>query len=82
MAQRTDEHPGPALVVGEAVEDWTGDAVFYEYSTAADPLGCRLNPASGVFVRFFDNEAGQPFTRWADYIASTLRFGGVKQGGH
>src|SRR5260370_9772287 len=24
-------------------------------STAADPLGCRLNPASGVFVHFYDN---------------------------
>jgi gentisate 1,2-dioxygenase len=38
MAPRTDDHSGPAVLVGEAVEDWTGDAVFYEYSTAADPL--------------------------------------------
>ncbi|MGI9033911.1 MAG: cupin, partial [Acidimicrobiales bacterium] len=24
---------------GEAVEDWTGDARFFEYSQAADPIG-------------------------------------------
>ena len=38
MAQHTESHPGPTVLVGEAVEDWTGDARFYEYSTAADPL--------------------------------------------
>ena len=27
------------LAVGEAVEDWTGDARFFEYSEAADPIG-------------------------------------------
>lgn len=27
------------LGVGEAVEDWTGDARFFEYSAAADPIG-------------------------------------------
>ncbi len=30
--------PG-TLAVGEAIEDWTGDARFYEYSQAADPIG-------------------------------------------
>ena len=39
-----------------------------QFSTAADPLACRLNPASPLFVRFYDNEAGQPFTRWATYM--------------
>jgi gentisate 1,2-dioxygenase len=29
----------PGLLVGEAVEDWTGDALFYEYTAAADPIG-------------------------------------------
>ena len=38
MPQRRHDHSGPAVLLGEAVEDWTGDAVFYEYSTAADPL--------------------------------------------
>jgi len=36
---RPEAHPGPTLAVGEATEDWTGDAVFYEYSQAADPIG-------------------------------------------
>src|SRR5439155_26133648 len=27
-----------------------------QFSTAADPLACRLNPASSLFVRFYDNE--------------------------
>jgi len=38
MAPRTEPLDGPTLLVGEAVEDWTGDARFFEYSTAADPL--------------------------------------------
>src|SRR5689334_12156971 len=28
----------------------------FQLTTAADPLGCRLNPASGIFVHFFDND--------------------------
>jgi len=31
----------------------------------ADPLACRLNPASPVWVHFFDNDPGHPFTDWA-----------------
>ncbi|MGH9080153.1 MAG: cupin [Acidimicrobiales bacterium] len=38
MANPTDTTPSPGLLMGEAVEDWTGDAVFYEYSTAVDPM--------------------------------------------
>jgi 3HB-oligomer hydrolase (3HBOH)/Tannase and feruloyl esterase len=38
-------------------------------STAADPLACRLNPTSPVFVHFFDNDPGQQFTRWAEFMA-------------
>src|SRR5215475_2604197 len=53
-----------------------------QLTTAADPLGCRLNPASPVFVRFFDNEAGQPFTRWAQFMiaAAQIARDGVKGG--
>ncbi|MBI5070151.1 MAG: hypothetical protein HZB56_18100 [Deltaproteobacteria bacterium] len=36
---------------------------------AADPLACRLNPASPVWVHFYDNDADQPFTRWAETMA-------------
>src|SRR5258705_11278551 len=46
----------------------------------ADPLACRLNPASPVFVHFFDNDPGQPFTRWAEFMikAAELARDGVK----
>jgi hypothetical protein len=40
-----------------------------QLSNAADPLGCRLNFESPVFVRFYDNEKGQEFTRWASFMA-------------
>src|SRR5438132_4446192 len=53
-----------------------------QLSTAADPLACRLNPTSGVFVHFFDNDPGQPFTRWAEFMikAAQLAREGVKAG--
>lgn len=38
------------------------------FSTAADPLACRLNPASPLYVDFYDNGANQPFTRWTEYM--------------
>ncbi len=48
----------------------------------ADPLACRLNPASTVWVHFFDNDPGQPFTRWAEFMikAAELARDGVKAG--
>lgn len=51
-----------------------------QFTTATDPLGCRLNPATPLFVRFYDNEAGQPFTRWAEYMikAAQVARDGVK----
>ena len=39
-----------------------------QLTTPTDPLGCRLNPDLGVFVRFFANDPGQVFTRWTDYM--------------
>ena len=53
-----------------------------QLSTSADPLACRLNPASPVFVHFFDNDPGQPFTRWAEFMikAAELAREGVKAG--
>ena len=56
-----------------------------QLSNAADPLACRLNPASPVFVRFYDNAADQPFTRWVEYMvkAAQLARQGVRAGyGH
>ena len=44
-----------------------------QLSTAADPLGCRLNPTSAVFVDFYDNGPNQPFTRWTDYMVKAAQ---------
>lgn len=53
-----------------------------QLSNSADPLACRLNPfaLAGVFVRFYDNEAGQPFTRWTEFMvrAAEVARAGVK----
>jgi hypothetical protein len=44
-----------------------------QLSTAADPLACRLNPASPTFVNFYDNGPGQQFTRWTEYMVKAAR---------
>jgi len=54
--------------------------LFLPATGAADPLACRLNPASPVFVHFYDNDPGQQFTRWAEFMAEAARLArrGVK----
>jgi len=47
----------------------------FHTTTAADPLGCRLNPSSAVYVHFYDNDPGQPFTRWTDFMIEATRIG-------
>ncbi len=42
-------------------------------SSAADPLACRLNPTSGVYVHFYDNDPGQAFTRWREFMVAAAR---------
>jgi hypothetical protein len=44
-------------------------------TTPTDPLGCRLNPASGTFVHFFDNDPGQEFTRWNRFMLEAAVIG-------
>src|SRR5258708_36162067 len=44
-------------------------------STAVDPLGCRLNPASGVFVHFYDNDPAAVFTRWNEVMLAAPEIG-------
>src|SRR5512133_2509656 len=41
--------------------------------TPPNPLACRLNPASQVWVNFFDNDPGQPFVRWALFMGEAAR---------
>src|ERR1700726_1528641 len=49
----------------------------FHLATTADPLGCRLNPSSTTFVHFYDDDPGQPFTRWTDFIIEATRIGKV-----
>ncbi len=44
-------------------------------ATAADPLACRLNPASGVFVHFYDNDPAAVFTRWNEVMLAATEIG-------
>jgi hypothetical protein len=39
-----------------------------KFSDAADPLACRLNPASTLYVHFYDNDPGQEFSRWREFM--------------
>jgi hypothetical protein len=47
---------------------------FY-VTKADDPLGCRVNPSSPTFVHFYDDDPGQPFTRWTDIMIEATRIG-------
>src|SRR4029077_15323630 len=38
---------------------------------ASDPLSCRLNPGSQVWVHFYDNDPQKPFTQWTQYMLLT-----------
>jgi hypothetical protein len=45
----------------------------FQLSTSADPLACRLNPASTTYVHFYDNDPGQQFARWREYMVEAAR---------
>jgi 3HB-oligomer hydrolase 3HBOH len=38
---------------------------------ANDPLSCRLNPSSQLWVHFYDNDPDKPFTEWTQYMLKT-----------
>ncbi len=48
---------------------------FASFSSPTPPnnLACRLNPSSQIWVNFFDNDDGQPFTRWRDYMIAAAK---------
>jgi hypothetical protein len=50
--------------------------------TPPEPLACRLNPSSQIWVHFYDNDPGQEFTRWTDFMvkAGELAQKGVRAG--
>jgi len=41
-------------------------------TTSADP-GLPAEPASGVYVHFYDNDPGQQFTRWRHYMIAAAK---------
>lgn len=45
----------------------------FKISQPSDPLACRLNPTSGIFVHFYDDDPGQAFTRWTDFMIEATR---------
>jgi 3HB-oligomer hydrolase 3HBOH len=42
-------------------------------ATPPNDLACRLNPASQIWVNFYDNDPGQPFTRWGPAIVTAAQ---------
>jgi hypothetical protein len=44
-----------------------------QLSAATDPLACRLNPASPVWVNFYDDGPNQPFARWTEYMVKAAQ---------
>lgn len=40
-AKAASVHSLPALLVGDASENWSADAIYYEYSRAANPVGTK-----------------------------------------
>jgi len=47
--------------------------LYFPATGSADPLACRLNPSSTLFVHFYDNDPGQEFSRWAGFMAEAAR---------
>jgi tannase/feruloyl esterase len=41
--------------------------------TPPDATSCRLNPASQIWVRFFDDDPAKPFTQWTQYMLEDAR---------
>lgn len=49
-------------------------------SDATDPLACRLNPVSPTWVHFYDNDPGQEFSRWREYMVLAAKL--ANEGSH
>jgi hypothetical protein len=43
------------------------------FTTPADPLACRLNPTSTLWVHFYDLDPGKPFTQWGPAIVEAAQ---------
>jgi hypothetical protein len=48
----------------------------FDSGTPPEPLACRLNPASTIWVHFYTNDPATPFTRWTPFMIEATRIGG------
>jgi len=51
-------------------------------STPPEPLACRLNPTSTLWVHFYANDPATPFTRWTPFMIEATRIGGNALSAH
>lgn len=47
--------------------------LYFPPTGGADPLACRLNPSSPLFVHFYASDPGEEFSRWAGFMAEAAR---------
>lgn len=47
----------------------------FNSATPPEPLACRLNPASTIWVHFYTNDPATPFTRWTLFMIEATRIG-------
>jgi hypothetical protein len=62
-----------AVQKGYAYASQNKGVLNLRFTTAADLLGCRLNPVSPLFVRFYVNEGQNAFAEWQDRMAQAAR---------
>jgi hypothetical protein len=48
---------------------------FFFTSALTDPLACRFSPTflSTLFLHFYDDDPGKPFTQWGQYMIDTAK---------
>jgi hypothetical protein len=50
-----------------------GTLNFFFTNPATDPLACRLNPSSSLWVHFYDDDPGMEFGRWNEFMILAAR---------
>jgi hypothetical protein len=52
---------------------------FFFTNPATDPLACRYSPVflNTLYLHFYDDEAGKPFTQWAQYMIGAAKLARV-----
>jgi hypothetical protein len=50
-----------------------GTLNFFFTNPTTDPLACRLNPSSSLWVHFYDDDPGMEFGRWNEFMILAAR---------